>query len=229
MTVSSPDAPGRTTRRRAETRARLLAAARDVLAEQGLARSSVEGVCERAGFTRGAFYSNFATMDDVVAALFAQQAEALIDHVEQRLARAPRAQGAGVEEVVAHVLDLLPVDRHWHAVRTEYTAQALRNPAAAAVLAAQRARLRARLAPVLEQGLRDVGRRLTAPADEVARALVTVHEGTTTPRLLGDVPADDGFEARLLAGVLLALSAPDAAADATAGAAAGATAGGGSR
>jgi len=48
------------TRSRENTRARLLEAAAQVFAEAGLDGASVEAVCERAGFTRGAFYSNFA-------------------------------------------------------------------------------------------------------------------------------------------------------------------------
>ena len=47
------------TRSRENTKARLLEAAAQVFAEAGLDGASVEAVCERAGFTRGAVYSNF--------------------------------------------------------------------------------------------------------------------------------------------------------------------------
>jgi len=55
-------------RRRKATRARLLSAAAEVLSERGFHGASVEEICERAGFTRGAFYSNFAAKDDLVLA-----------------------------------------------------------------------------------------------------------------------------------------------------------------
>jgi AcrR family transcriptional regulator len=202
--VTATTEPTRTTKRRAETRSRLLSAALEVLGEQGLARSSVENVCERAGFTRGAFYSNFATMDDVVAALYEAQAEQVIDHVESRLADAPLDGDVGA--IVAHVLDVLPVDRQWHAVRTEFTAQALRNPEAARVVTAHRSALRQRLAPLLEAALARAGRRLTVPAEELVRAVVTTQEGLVTPALLGDVPRQPGLETRVIAGVLTALT-----------------------
>ena len=35
--------------------------------------STVEEVCERAGFTRGAFYSNFTTKEELFAALMERQ------------------------------------------------------------------------------------------------------------------------------------------------------------
>ena len=211
-TTAPADGGVRTTRRRGQTRTRLLAAALQVLGEEGLARSSVERICERAGYTRGAFYSNFTSTDDVVAALFAQQAEALLDHVEERLRQTPPArEGAGLTEVVAHVLAVLPRDRDWHAVRTEFTAQALRNPEAAALLTTLRRELRGRLAPLLSGALERSGRRLLVPADELARAVVSVHEGTVTPHLLGDRSPDEAFLTRLVTGVLESLTTADPA------------------
>jgi len=57
-TVDVPPS-GLTSRRREATRQKLLDAAGLVFAEEGLDAASVEAICERAGFTRGAFYSNF--------------------------------------------------------------------------------------------------------------------------------------------------------------------------
>src|ERR1700712_894698 len=60
----------RVSKRRAETRDKLLAAAADVFAERGFGRATVEEVCERAGFSRGAFYSNFDSLDELFFALY---------------------------------------------------------------------------------------------------------------------------------------------------------------
>ena len=49
-----------------------MAAAVAVFAERGRDRLSVEEICEAAGFTRGAFYSNFADKDALVLALIEQ-------------------------------------------------------------------------------------------------------------------------------------------------------------
>ncbi|HEU5149358.1 MAG TPA: TetR/AcrR family transcriptional regulator [Iamia sp.] len=53
----------------AATRAALVRAAAEVMAERGVAGTTVEEVTSRAGFTRGAFYSNFADKDALVDAV----------------------------------------------------------------------------------------------------------------------------------------------------------------
>ena len=66
MSMSST---ARTTRadRQAQTRRALLDAAGDVFVERGLQGASVEAISERAGFTRGAFYSNFSSKEELFA------------------------------------------------------------------------------------------------------------------------------------------------------------------
>ncbi len=73
--------------RRAQTRERLMVAASTVFAARGILGSSVEEICEAAGFTRGAFYSNFADKDALVLAMI--QAD-----IAQQLAGAERAIAA---------------------------------------------------------------------------------------------------------------------------------------
>ena len=74
------------TARRAQTRERLMAAAASVFAERGIIGASVEEICEAAGFTRGAFYSNFADKDELVLALIQQSIGAQFAAAEQAIA-----------------------------------------------------------------------------------------------------------------------------------------------
>ncbi|MFC9355228.1 TetR/AcrR family transcriptional regulator, partial [Rhodococcus sp. NPDC057014] len=64
------DTPRKVTKRRGQTRRRLLDAAVEVFAENGFGRSTVEQICERGGYTRGAFYSNFASLDEMFFAMW---------------------------------------------------------------------------------------------------------------------------------------------------------------
>jgi AcrR family transcriptional regulator len=54
---------------RAETRQRLLDAAAKVFVKQGFQGASVEEICEQAGYSRGAFYSNFETKEQMFVEL----------------------------------------------------------------------------------------------------------------------------------------------------------------
>jgi len=60
--------------KRAETRQALIDAAARVFAARGFAGASVEEIAAEAGFTRGAFYSNFRTKEELFAELLQQRA-----------------------------------------------------------------------------------------------------------------------------------------------------------
>jgi AcrR family transcriptional regulator len=73
-----PEQPAtRRGRRRAETRARLLAAARTLLAEQGVERTAIAQVTEAADLGFGAFYNYFPSKDALVEAALSQSLDAL--------------------------------------------------------------------------------------------------------------------------------------------------------
>jgi AcrR family transcriptional regulator len=59
----------RTRPTRAETRARIFEAAAGVFAEHGVAGATIEQIATAAGFTRGAFYSNFSGKDELAVAM----------------------------------------------------------------------------------------------------------------------------------------------------------------
>src|SRR6202161_813941 len=65
---------------RDETCEKLFEAAARVFEEQGIGGASIEAIAAAAGFTRGAFYSNFKSKDESIIAM-------LEDHVEQSIRR----------------------------------------------------------------------------------------------------------------------------------------------
>jgi AcrR family transcriptional regulator len=70
----------RTRPTRDDTRDKLFEAAARVFEEQGIGGVSIEAIAAAAGFTRGAFYSNFKSKDELIIAM-------LEDHVEQSIRR----------------------------------------------------------------------------------------------------------------------------------------------
>jgi AcrR family transcriptional regulator len=78
--------------RQQQTRRALLDAAAEVVIERGLAGASAEAICARAGFTRGAFYSNFDSKEQLFVELLQER---VYSHyramAEQRIAE-PRSR-----------------------------------------------------------------------------------------------------------------------------------------
>jgi AcrR family transcriptional regulator len=175
--------PPRVTKRRAETRQRLLDAALEVFAEDGFGRASVEDVCERAGFTRGAFYSNFSSLDELFLAMWEQRSAALLDALAASLEAAAGEELPSLEDGMDRLIELVPVDDRWYRVEAEFTAHALRNPMLRDVMAAREAHIAATLLPFVERALDRVGRRVK-DRDAFAAALVAVHDGTAVQCLI---------------------------------------------
>lgn len=76
------------TARRRATRQKLVDAALIQFGENGIDATSVEQLCEAAGFSRGAFYSNFATKDDLCEAVARFMAEECIEACREALSSA---------------------------------------------------------------------------------------------------------------------------------------------
>src|ERR1700761_1510965 len=75
----------RVTKRRAETRARLIEAAFQVFADKGFGAVRIDDVCKAAGYTRGAFYSQFDSLDELFFTLYDQQARIIAEQVGEAL------------------------------------------------------------------------------------------------------------------------------------------------
>ncbi|HKV15332.1 MAG TPA: helix-turn-helix domain-containing protein, partial [Reyranella sp.] len=58
-----------------------------VFEERGIGAASIETIAAAAGFTRGAFYSNFASKDDLIAAMLEDHVERSIAHHRELLER----------------------------------------------------------------------------------------------------------------------------------------------
>lgn len=178
--------------RRAETRQRLLDGAVGVFAERGVLAASVEEICDRAGFTRGAFYSNYASKNDLVLALLAQDRDrqtALVAGVaESDLAAhtvtTPEQLDALVEDAVRRFVSMRRLDRDWVMASAELRLYAAREPEIReAFLTHQRETRAALLRGALTIGQMS-GWEFTVPEDSVLQILDDMYEGTVLQALL---------------------------------------------
>ncbi|GEO28804.1 TetR/AcrR family transcriptional regulator [Terrabacter aerolatus] len=170
--------------RRQATRDRVLEAASSVFAERGFHGATVEDICDRAGFTRGAFYSNFSSKDDLVVELSRRHSEALVD----RIRRAGKREHAGTDEVLRDVFAALADDsrskERWLVLTTEFTLHAIRDPEARRAWAAQQRRVRDELVTVVDETVARQGLTMPIPTELFVRAAIALAQGSMTQRLV---------------------------------------------
>jgi AcrR family transcriptional regulator len=202
LTPKPVGASPRVTKRRAETRANLIEAAYRVFADKGLGQVRIDDVCAAAGYTRGAFYSNFDSLDELFFALYDESARLIAGQVTDAIT--DDDINPGIEAVIERVTATLLLDRDWLLIKTDFLLHAARNPAVADRLAAHRKQLRT----VIETRLDGARERLTLPdaiADipNAARAVVAAYDAVTVQLLLdGDLQAARIWLTRLLTALL---------------------------
>ena len=77
----------RTRPTRDDTREKLFEAAAGVFEQQGIGSASIEAIASAAGMTRGAFYSNFDSKDDLIIAMLEDHVERSLKHHRELLAK----------------------------------------------------------------------------------------------------------------------------------------------
>jgi TetR/AcrR family transcriptional regulator, transcriptional repressor for nem operon len=85
-----------------ETREALLSAGIQEMAEKGLDLPSLDAICARAGYTRGAFYVHFKDREDFLDTVIARVLDSFLDGVI-----ATEAQGEDLQHTIARFLSVL--------------------------------------------------------------------------------------------------------------------------
>lgn len=182
--------------KQASTRAALLDAAADAFTRLGYEAATVEGITEAAGFSRGAFYSNFDSKDE----LFLSLIESRIDTSLGDIAAAFR-QGAAAERIRSggQFLDsLVAKDRQWCLLYMEFWSRAVRDPKLRKRFAAQYEAWRVGIAEIIASQSAELGIELDAPPRELASTLIALFEGHVLQRLIAPKNFDDGFFTQVL-------------------------------
>lgn len=175
-----------TMRSRENTRTRLVSAAEALLAETGTARLSIDEICERAGFTHGAFYSNFGAVDDVLFALYERKTAEVLEGIAA--ARPRMRPGARVDDVADGILEVVQADADWFTLRVTFAASARSDAAMAASLREHGEQLVRGVAPGLARLVEDAGLALRLDEYEAARVVVAAHVGAVLQAAFVDDP-----------------------------------------
>lgn len=212
---STPASPSH---RRLETRTKLLDAAIEVFAAEGVQGAAVETICQRADFTRGAFYSNFSSKEELFLAVLDRELSQRVDSAEQKARElAPMLKSCGSQitpdEAASLITEFFLPTAHataWFILETEFLLMALRDPELAPKYHAFITAFTDRLARMIDIVIRSAGREILVPVG-LLRALLS-HQYETALRVTALAGADaEGGLASLatdMATLIFALTEP---------------------
>lgn len=187
--------------RRERTRQRLLDAAFEVFSSQGVQATSIEAICEAAGFTRGAFYSNFDSKEELFLALTEREVRARLAELEEAVAtlggdvvRDDAVSPDAVAAVVGAVMPDTADQRRWHLMSVEFELMALRDPEVASRFVAQQHQIDDELVTVLRRVLRDLGLRFVVPEHRAVELIGCTYEAMARRAFLTEHDDDSAAE-----------------------------------
>jgi len=154
--------------RRKQTRQELLNAAETCFVTRGFHATSVDEVAERAGYTKGAVYSNCASKEDLFFGVYQRR----VDHVITEVVPGLRQAGPerGFDWLATATIQRRNSDDGWLAVFFEFWAHVLRHPELRSRFAESHTRFLEPLTDGVRQLAADRGR--TLPSDLTAFQVV---------------------------------------------------------
>jgi AcrR family transcriptional regulator len=186
-TVSEP----RTQEARTQaTRRKLLRAAERIFARSGFEAACLEEIATAAGYTRGAFYANFDSKEELFMALLEDFVQRRIRDVRELMAQANSAeeQAAALRDYYARVA----TQRRWALIFMEYKLFAIRHPEVRSRLQQRMRRLRSGGIEILRNLSTALGRPTPVSSTTGAVAMGAVSNALLLEQLVDSevLPAD---------------------------------------
>ncbi|HXM86954.1 MAG TPA: TetR/AcrR family transcriptional regulator [Solirubrobacteraceae bacterium] len=192
---------------KANTRERLLAAARSAFASNGFNGASVDEIASRAGFSTGALYSNFDGKEDLFLVLMEREIDAhareIADAVRERASVAERATGGARQWMT-----MIEREPELLLLFTEFWAYGVRDAEVRPKVAERFAQVRRLLTKLIEDGVREFGLELALPAEQLAIAVDAIADGIARQRLADPNAVPDELMGNVLSLLFAAAAKP---------------------
>ena len=181
----------------AHTRSCLMRSAAKVFAKRGLQQASIDEVAADAGYTKGAFYANFESKEDLFLAMlderFAQRLEQIRRLMDSGEEVDSQARAAG-EEVAA----FLAADPDWQRLFFEFAAHAARNESFRRELVKRYSTLREGIAEAFARRANELELQMPVPAEQIALMTFAMANGFALERLVEPEAASEELFSTML-------------------------------
>jgi len=192
---------------RANTRERLLRAARSAFARSGFHGASVEEIASEAGFSTGALYSNFSGKEDLFLVLMERE----IDEYAREIADAVRARASIAERATGGArqwMTMIERDPEVLLLFMEFWAYGVRDARMRPKIAARFAQVRELLTTLIADGVREFDLELDIPAEQLAVAIDALADGIARQKLADPEAVPDELMGRVLSLLLAGAARP---------------------
>jgi AcrR family transcriptional regulator len=169
--------------KQAHTRSCLMKSAAKVFARRGLQQASIDEVTEDAGFTKGAFYANFKSKEELFLAMLDERYAARLKEIDAAVAsdETPEVQA---QQAGADFARFLGADRSWQRLFFEFAAHAARNEDFREELVTRHRALRDRIAELYSRRADELGITPPIPFEQVSLMTFAMAHGVALEKLL---------------------------------------------
>jgi AcrR family transcriptional regulator len=169
--------------RQATTRAALLRSASRSICEHGMHGASIDRIAAEAGYTKGAFYANFASKEELFLVILDEKFAAELERLEAAM------DGSGkpadeARQAAEEFLTYVDRDPEWPRLYQEFATHAARNDAFRAELAARQRALRSRMADVFARWTSALDVEPALPHADVAAMTFVMADGFLLDRII---------------------------------------------
>lgn len=167
---------------RAQTRERLIETAQHLFVSNGYGGASIRDIADKAGYSQGAFYSNFSSKEDVLLELLRRHMEAEAIQLFKVMGNEQQEPGQMLAELEAWA-STLNHDADWCMLSIELQLHANRSRSFAAEYQKVWDRHRSEIGAVIGQLFHKLGRTPPAAPDELAAAFMALSHGLALQRM----------------------------------------------
>ena len=183
--------------KQAETRSSLLRSAAKLFCRHGLEGASVEDVSQDAGYTKGAFYSNFKSKEELFLVMLDEKFGRELERIDELLAGTGEP-GDEARDAAADFASYIRSDPEWPRLYFEFVAYAARNDDFRQELATRHRALRGRLTEIYRRWSAGFPTEPPIPIEDIAAMTDFMGDGFILDKLV-DPDLDDDLYATMLA------------------------------
>ena len=169
--------------RQAATRAALLKAASRTICERGMDGASIDLIAAEAGYTKGAFYANFASKEDMFLAILDEKFDAEMERLGAVMSGAGEPL-AEARQAAEEFLSYVDRDPEWPRLYQEFATHAARNEQFRQILAERQRGLRERMAAIFAHWTTVLGVKPTISHEDLAAMIFAMADGFLFSRII---------------------------------------------